>query len=273
MANRPEATRNLLLVHPRTWVASGWLFGPRVIAYLVWLSLPTPPPAGIVTVFVALDLAVLALQTVFVSGAALRASGPIIHLLLRLMQVMVLFATISVSFDRLANANLAPLSPRPAPAQLPVIDGTAVFSGLIDLASYTALAETIRANPTLQAIRLTSDGGNVAAARGMARLILEAKLATTVTGTCASACTLAFLAGQNRSLAPEARLGFHAYRLETGARVLNTQDEQSRDRDWMIARGVKKAFLDQAFATPFTSMWFPERQILEEAGILSANAN
>ena len=56
---------------------------------------------------------------------------------------------------------------------------------------------------------LTVPGGHIKAAMEVADLILSHKLDTYVNGMCASACTIAFLAGHQRFVSETGRLGFH----------------------------------------------------------------
>jgi hypothetical protein len=183
--------------------------------------------------------------------------------------LMVIAATFTNALDRLASHYTRPSKEAVAPTVMTVTDGTAHYSGEIDFAAFNSLEETLRLDPNLKTLRLTSAGGRIAAARGMARLVEENTLGTEVTGICASACTLVFIAGTPRSLNPDAQLGFHGYELVSGIVTLSTADEETRDKETFASRGVDAAFLDQAFAVPHDQMWFPSFEELKSAGVIS----
>jgi len=146
---------------------------------------------------------------------------------------------------------------------------TATLRGPIGFDSYQALLKALERDSALTTLVLDSPGGRVPAARGLARLVREGAIRTEVYGTCASACTLVFLAGETRVLHAGARLGFHGYRLISGPPLLDPEEEQARDTAYMIARGVAPAFAARAYATPHSNMWFPTRQDLTAAGVLA----
>jgi hypothetical protein len=189
--------------------------------------------------------------------------------LVRTTQIIVLAAGLTQALNQLAQAHASAPPPRAAVALLPVRGTVALFTGPITLESYSALSETLRKVPGLTDLHLSSDGGSIPAARGMARLVREAGLHTKAVGRCASACTLVFAAGEERRLQPGAQLGFHAYRLNTGAKVLSTAEEQNRDRAALAERGISAKFLKQAFGTPHEDMWLPSEAELLEAGVLT----
>jgi hypothetical protein len=238
----------------------------RGVIWAAWRMLPLPGPASIVAVLVALDLVVLIFGIYWVQRSDRLTPGQI--WVQRICLIVVAAAVFSTSLDRVSKAFSAPPAQPAVPERLDVEDGVAVFEGLISLASYNALAETLRQSSGLTTLRLNSEGGHIPSARGMARLVQEAKLATQAAGTCASACSLVFMAGTARSLLPGARLGFHAYALTTGERLVDVDAEQTRDRLFMAKQGVAASFLDQAFATNHTNIWFPEPETLRAAGVL-----
>jgi hypothetical protein len=260
------------LIHPATQRGLGWLLGPRLGFFLMWglvggMSLPPM----VITGLVAVDLICLVAAALLIRKDDVHASGPTVGLLVRITQIIVLTAGLTQAINQLAQAHASAPPQKPAAAQLPVEGTAAFFTGPITLESYSALSETLRAVPRLTELHLTSNGGNIPAARGMARLVLEAGLHTKAVGRCASACTLVFAAGAERRLTPGAQLGFHAYRLNTGAKVLSTAEEQNRDRAFLAGRGLSPKFLKQAFATRHEDMWFPSPEILFEAGVLTPN--
>lgn len=117
---------------------------------------------------------------------------------------------------------------------------------------------------------LNSDGGMVVAARAIATEVLKKGMDTQVTGRCASACTLIFLAGRERHLTPGGQIGFHSYRLEHPNPVIDAESELAKDRHYLATRGVTADFLDQAFSRSGSeNMWFPDHQTLLHGGVVT----
>ncbi|WP_431363733.1 hypothetical protein [Planktotalea sp.] len=167
---------------------------------------------------------------------------------------------------------LRAMRPPMPPLEAPVLKtrGTVVYwLGPIDFDSFDALERTLHQNPRLKTLSLDSAGGRIAAARGMARLVSEAKLDTLTSGTCSSACTLVFIAGEKRRLTQEGRIGFHGYKLLSGIQTIDTETEQLRDQKMFEKRGVDSLFLKRAFSVPFEEIWFPDHETLCQAGVTS----
>lgn len=156
----------------------------------------------------------------------------------------------------------------PAEALMLETRGTVTYwAGPIDFDSFEALERTLQQYPQIKTLSLDSAGGRVPAARGMARLVSEARLDTIVSGTCSSACTLVFIAGEKRTLPEESRLGFHGYKLLSGIRTIDTEAEQLRDLKVFQKRGVDALFLEHAFSVPFEDIWFPDHERLRQSGV------
>jgi hypothetical protein len=167
-----------------------------------------------------------------------------------------------------ARGELPLVLPDP-PQPMTVTDGTARITGAISYATLKRLDMTLPLHPELRRIELESDGGHIPAARALAGRIEKAGLDTRATGLCASACTLVFMAGQNRSLAPGAGLGFHAYSLLRNDPMHSTAEEEARDRSYLARRGVSQQFIARAFATPPDRLWRPSPDALRAAGLLT----
>ena len=94
-------------------------------------------------------------------------------------------------------------------------NGRVVFlMGEIDHGITKSLEALIDKNPDVTDIVLESRGGSPFEARGVARVIRHHRLDTHVAADCFSACTLAFIAGETRTLGSDGRLGFHGYGLK-----------------------------------------------------------
>lgn len=144
------------------------------------------------------------------------------------------------------------------------------FNGTITHGLTKRATDLLAENPQLASVTLTSIGGHIYEARGFAKLIRDSGLNTTVKGDCSSACTLIFVAGAQRNLGPDARLGFHSYALEFGSALpnLNLKKEQDKDRAFFRSQGISEAFLNQMFDEPSTKLWYPSREEALQAGLL-----
>jgi len=150
-----------------------------------------------------------------------------------------------------------------------------VIEGVIDFGITRDFRALLEQYPEGTRVVLTSEGGSIYEARGLALLIQQHKLDTHVSGECSSACTLAFIAGQRRSLAPSAKLGFHQYSMAYLNRhqVSPFHDlgkEQERDIEFMLARGISEEFVDRAFEKAHQDIWFPDQASLIRFGVVHA---
>lgn len=144
--------------------------------------------------------------------------------------------------------------------------GTEVeISGSFSRAVPQAFTAVLAGEPQVRAVRLESPGGYVQPALAVAGIIRTRGLDTYVGRFCASACTLAFLAGQHRYLAPGARLGFHQ------GRVPNMPQMRVDPimRQAYGAANLPSTFIDHVLRTPSDALWFPTRDELRQAGITS----
>ncbi|NRP13399.1 MULTISPECIES: hypothetical protein [unclassified Aliiroseovarius] len=145
------------------------------------------------------------------------------------------------------------------------------LTGVIALGATRDLQHLLQTHPDVTRIELDSDGGHIFEARGIARLVLEQKLDSHVTRRCSSACTLVFVAGQRRLLAPGARLGFHGYALGEAEKLprFDIAAEQERDRSFLRSRGVSETFLARIYQSGPDEIWFPSVEELEAAGVVT----
>jgi len=153
-------------------------------------------------------------------------------------------------------------------------DGRTVdLSGNIDFSLNAALKATLRAHPSIRAIDLNSEGGNVFAGRAIALTIASSKLATQVTDRCYSACTLAFMAGEQRSVDGIGELGFHGYAFDNSQRVqtFDVNEQESLDGGYFLSRGVTETFVNRVFKTDASGLWKPNRRDLEDGGVITTN--
>ncbi|MCG6856830.1 MAG: hypothetical protein LJE67_02045 [Salaquimonas sp.] len=153
---------------------------------------------------------------------------------------------------------------------------TLTLDGDVALGSTKAVRRLFSENPSIRSLVLNSTGGNIYEARGVARLVREHGLDTHIDGECSSACTIIFISGKTRTMAAAARLGFHQYRLDTTAYVHNTYipnvdiaAEQERDRSFFERQAINQRFLDKIFKSPHSDIWFPARDELLAAGVIT----
>ncbi len=152
------------------------------------------------------------------------------------------------------------------------VDGNAVvLRGSIELGVTDRLRDLLESYPDVTEIYLTSQGGHIYEARGIATVIQQAGLSTVAVQNCSSACTTVFIAGRSRLLAGGAKLGFHQYRIDADYAVLgaDTARAQDRDRAFFQAAGVADWFLDQMYQTAADGMWYPNVTELIAAGVVT----
>jgi ATP-dependent protease ClpP protease subunit len=135
------------------------------------------------------------------------------------------------------------------------------FSGGITFGVARELEEFLNAMGSLQTVRLNSIGGRILEAQKMSDMIRARGLSTDVTQDCLSACTIVFLGGKERLMAPSARLGFHqpAFRGMTAAdRRAAIANEEAR----LLRFGLSKAFAQRANTATPDGMWYPDNDEL-----------
>lgn len=136
-------------------------------------------------------------------------------------------------------------------------DGTTLnVAGSYGTGSEDAVRRALAQNKSIRRVILSGPGGRIGAAYEINRLIHARRLATHVDTGCASACTIAFLGGTQRSISPTGRLGFH----QGSFPGMSTNDmfEANRDmRRFLIASGVTPAFAQRVIDTPADEIWTP----------------
>jgi hypothetical protein len=125
----------------------------------------------------------------------------------------------------------------------------------------------VNRQPGLRAVRLESPGGRVAVGWQLADIIQHRGLSTYTGRLCASACTLAFLGGRQRWLAPDARLGFHQGRSPDGP-----SDAVNKVLGQAYAKlGLPADFVARILATPPTGLWVPTLAELRAAHVVTTD--
>lgn len=141
-------------------------------------------------------------------------------------------------------------------------DGATLFvEGAYGTRSAEAVRTALEKNPSVRRVVLAGPGGRIGTAFEINRMIRNRRLATRVDTGCASACTIAFLGGIDRSISPSGRLGFHQGSFPgLGA---NDMYESNRDmRRFLVASGVTPEFAQRVTDTPHDEIWTPTPQEL-----------
>ena len=154
------------------------------------------------------------------------------------------------------------------------------------------LEALLKSEKSITEIELNSAGGDIEAAFYMADLIIDFELDTNVNGTCESACTLVFLAGEKRSVERGSWVGFHQsywdapYIRDYFERKKDskgwsnafdfaswlygdTQQEVLRNLQYFIERGVDAGFAIKTMKAASDDMWYPRRKELRAAGVIT----
>lgn len=149
-------------------------------------------------------------------------------------------------------------------------DRTIRLSGSIDFGITRDLAGLLEDHADVERIILDSKGGPVSEGRGLAFLIGEKELHTYSLRGCSSACTIAFIGGKKRLLGPEAKLGFHHYRLDSKNVLpfLDLDNEFKKDLAFYASQSIDTAFLDKMYEVRHSDMWFPSHEELLQAGVI-----
>jgi hypothetical protein len=160
---------------------------------------------------------------------------------------------------------------RPAPLHRVRLfhDGTVLaLSGQFEFGTANEVRQVLKTAPRVRAIYFNSIGGRVGEARMLRSLIKRRALVTYAGSRCYSACTIAFLAGAERVVAPWAKLGFHRARapFDIPAIAERINDEE---RQRLIDDGVDAWFAEKAYATPNTTMWSPTHDELRRAHVIT----
>lgn len=146
-----------------------------------------------------------------------------------------------------------------------------MFNGTLTHGVTKRMASILSDDKGLNTFHLNSSGGNIFEARGLAKLIISAQLDTHVGENCSSACTIVFIAGTRRTADSGAQLGFHGYALMDAAKLpqFDIENEQERDRSFFVQQGVTEGFAARIYDSPNRSIWFPDRDELLRANVLT----
>lgn len=232
-------------------------------------------PADAINLWVVFSIGIFIWQIIGSSRATdrfLRDSGNILAVFAAYFVLLVLvILTVFQVIDALASKQ-QPESFVTTSRTLPVLTDMKLVrvDGNLDWELFSAFEETLKMYPDISEVKLSSGGGYVFVARAMALKILEHKLNTHVDTHCYSACTIAFLAGHRRTMAKNAKLGFHRYKLESTHQpeLIDVAEELEKDRRFFAERGLSDAFIKQVFTAGHADLWKPNMVSLIKGGVL-----
>ena len=185
-----------------------------------------------------------------------------------LLAAMLLF-TASAGADPLpvVHPPVSPTAEFEAPYALGIVAGGEMIeiSGSFSRAMPQNLVAMLGRAPRVRTIRFDSPGGHVEPAMQIADIIRSRGLDTYVPRVCASACTVAFLAGKSRFLDTDARMGFHQAR----APGVPPAYFDPALRGAYSKSGVPTAFIDHVLRTPPAALWYPTQAELRAAGLVT----
>ena len=147
-------------------------------------------------------------------------------------------------------------------------DGQSItLSGPFGMGAATRFERELKKAPQLRRVVLDSPGGRLYEAHQIAGQVRARGLQTRATGDCASACTLVFIAGSQRSVAPHARLGFHRASVPSPNPLHDGMANRKLQALYEEA-GLPGSFIHHVLQVPSQQMWFPLADELVAAGIL-----
>jgi hypothetical protein len=124
----------------------------------------------------------------------------------------------------------------------------------------TLTANAFKENPSVRFIALDSPGGDRGGSLELARHIARGNLDTVVFRTCTSACATAFLHGRKKSVARNAKLGFHDY-------GFSERFELPMSYYQRMLPMAPEWFLKKWRATEHKSMWYPTESELRSIDV------
>jgi hypothetical protein len=157
--------------------------------------------------------------------------------------------------------------------QIQVLPGGAEveFRGGLRAGSASELEHILSAVPHAKVLHIESPGGRIAEAKKMMESVRQRSLTTYTSEYCLSAATLVLMAGKERVIAADAKIGFHA------GSFPGLTPEQQRDvndvvRSTMQSAGISAGFIDRVLATPANEMWYPSYDEMKANGVVTSQS-
>jgi len=143
------------------------------------------------------------------------------------------------------------------------------LAGGMPFGTADAVKNFLDASPAIRVIHLNSQGGRMKEAYQLYKTIKARSLITYTSANCVSACTVAFLAGQERYLGENGRLGFHSVSIGdlSGVEIQQLNDEV---RQKLKTHHVPDSFIEHALSTSPKDMWYPSKEELLAANVIDS---
>lgn len=149
-------------------------------------------------------------------------------------------------------------------------DGKSLLvKGGINDGTAEALSKALDIAPSVTTVVLYSTGGWVRQGNMIAKVISDRRLNTYVEQECTSACTIAFLAGKERSAEPNARIGFHSFKSIGASDKLGEPSDIETARITYRQAGLSPSFIDKVVGTSNEKVWYPSHDEMLAEGVLT----
>jgi N-acetylglutamate synthase-like GNAT family acetyltransferase len=147
---------------------------------------------------------------------------------------------------------------------------TLKFSGPFGTGASDKVGGALDRHKDVHTIVFDSPGGRFGEGYSLFDLIRRRRLDTHVQEKCSSACTIAFLGGQRRSISQEGVLGFHRGGFP-GMNAAEMRDANRQLETFMTRRGgVGRDFAARVLTTPFDDVWYPTHDELKAGRVIHA---
>lgn len=150
----------------------------------------------------------------------------------------------------------------PDPVFVVLPDGReAEFSGGIKLHAASQLDHFLTEHPAIKLLQIDTPGGRGKEGYAMASVVRRHEMSTYVGAECASAGIIVFLAGKERILRSDARVGFHSWSAPGVPRTITNEKQE----ELLESFGVASSFVEHAVNTEPDSVWYPTpKEILDQ---------
>ncbi len=153
--------------------------------------------------------------------------------------------------------------------QVELKNGTDIhITGYITFKLVGALEKYFDENREIKSIHLNSAGGRIGPANHIAKLLVSKNLNTFSDTGCLSACTIIFVAGNDRVVTVGTQLGFHVGAMP-GVSETDMKFAQIGEFDFFLSRGIPHSFVQKAYNTPNNQMWYPTYRELMDAKVVT----
>ena len=122
-----------------------------------------------------------------------------------------------------------------------------------------------------KALHIESEGGRIGEAKQMMQLVRQRNLTTYTSEYCLSAATLVLIAGKERVIAADAKVGFHAGSFP-GWTAEQQREGDDLVRSTMQSAGVSEQFISQVLATPPEQMWYLSFEEMLRNGVVTSRS-